>query len=647
MDKKTKLLMLGVDAALPDLIKKFSSEGILPNISKLMNIGYFSRTITTFPPLTAAAWGAIVSGAGPGTCGIPSLMVREPGEELDEWHTSFDKRKMKAETLWEAEKKADRTSALINWPVTWPMEDGIENGIQIAASLNPPFRFFYMPLWDIANSSLFASKKYRCNQVPGRAVVKELNDAKGWDNLPESYLLPKEFEINVPPVYAEGPKYQVVIISDEKDLGYNQMIISSDKNADNAVACLKENEWSDWIEEDFIDNSKESKSGTFRFYVPKLSQDAQEFSLFASAINTKESYTAPSSLQKEIEEVAGPYMEVDDPWAFMDGWVELDQYLNQLNDHVNWWSKTTKYVIENKDVDSIYTWVGTVDHAQHVLYGGIDPKSKFYDPEESEKWMDHMRTVYKQIDRGIGEILENVNLDETLVTLVSDHGFSTLEWNPYLKYYLREADLLSYEIDPESGEMIIDWSKTKCFPLEPCHAHLFINLKGRDPQGIVEPEDYHKVQREIIDALLDMKNPINGERMVELALPKEEAGQLGNYEFQGFDKIGDVLFALKTNYMANPFAYQSKVQYPDGTERIVENTEKIEPAEFTKNFSGVHLALPWNKEMHASLILAGKGIDHNESNKPLNIIDVAPTISKILDIPKPKHAEGNFIDELM
>lgn len=95
-----KVLFLGLDAAMPDLIKKFAAEGNLPNIKKIMDQGIFSRLETVFPPLTAAAWTAIVSGAGSGTNGVPSLMVKHLGEELDHWHTSFDRREVLCETLW-------------------------------------------------------------------------------------------------------------------------------------------------------------------------------------------------------------------------------------------------------------------------------------------------------------------------------------------------------------------------------------------------------------------------------------------------------------------------------------------------------------------------------------------------------------------
>ena len=169
----------------------------MPVTKRLMERGWFSPMITTFPPLTAAAWGAITSGAGPGTAAIPSLMVHKLGEPLDKWHTSFCRHILKAETIWEAAAKEDNKTLLVNWPVTWPL-GGLKTGIQLSASLNPPFRYFYMPLWDIASSSVFSTRTERCNQVPGRAVKVLFESAAGWVDLPDHVEPPLEIRINVP-----------------------------------------------------------------------------------------------------------------------------------------------------------------------------------------------------------------------------------------------------------------------------------------------------------------------------------------------------------------------------------------------------------------------------------------------------------------
>jgi len=638
-----KLLMLGLDAALPDLIAKFTEEGSMPVTKKLIEKGWFSRMITTFPPLTAAAWGAITTGAGPGTAGIPSLMVHKPGEPLDKWHTSFCRHILEAETLWEAAGKTGSKTLLVNWPVTWPL--AVDNGIQLAASLNPPFRYFYMPLWDVASSAIFSTGVERCNQVPGRAIQVHPQPAKDWINIPSHSATPLDVVIEVPPAYAKGSTYHVLLL-DSKGKGYDQILISRSKDAAEAVTTLKVGEKSAWISETFTNAEGQLHAGRFYFYLVKL-DGPDSFKLYQSAINTAEEITLPPELTKELDKAASPYIEVDDPWAYMDGWVDIDFYLDQLTAQNDWWAKATIYGLNRIDSDLAFSWVGTIDHIQHVLYGGIDPNSIHYNPEEAPIIMDHIRRIYAEVDARIGRILEHVDLDNTLVCLVSDHGFSSLERSPYIKHHLAKAGLLSFNLDTETGAMEIDWSKTKCFPLEPGHAHIFVNLKGRDPQGIVEPADYEKVQEEIIDVLLSLRDPKTGHHVVTTAVRKKEAGMLGVVENQGYERIGDVLFALKPQYMANPFVYPAAVKYRDGTERFIPNPEDFEPAELHRNFTGVHLSLPSLKEMHAAVVLAGNGIPNLRRKNPINIIDLAPTLAYLLGTPTPKDAEGNILKEMV
>jgi len=548
---------------------------------------------------------------------------------------------LKAETLWEAGSRVGKKTLLVNWPVTWPL--GISNGIQLAASLNPPFRYFYMPLWDIASSAVFSTRQERCNQIQGRAVQVALEPASGWSNVPQNSGVPLEITVNVPPTYAQGPKYHVLIL-DAQGAGYNRVIISPSKDVSHKVADLGRGERSPWISETFS-TSQGKRLGRFFFHLLRL-KGRDEFGLYQSAINTAETLTVPAELTEELFRTAGPYMEVDDPWAYMDGWVDLDFYLNQLRAHNDWWEKATRYGFKKIDWDLAFSWVGTIDHVQHVLYGGIDPGCRYYDPKEAPRILGHIRRVYAEVDERIGRILEDVDLKETLICLVSDHGFSSIEQNPYLKYHLAKAGLLKFDLDPVTGEMKIDWSRTKAFPLEPCHAHIFVNLKGRDPDGIVEPADYGRVQEEIIDALMAMRDPVTGGQVVAVAARKEEAGMLGVFEQQGFDRIGDVLFALRPQYMANPFVYPVGVKYRDGTERLIPNPEGYEPARLHQNFTGVHLALPTIREMHAVVVLAGSGVRHQHRNIPINIVDLAPTLSYLLGIPIPKDAEGNILKDV-
>lgn len=647
MDKK--ILFLGLDAAMPDLIKKFAEEGSMPNTAKLMEKGVFSRLETVFPPLTAAAWTAIVSGAGSGTNGVPSLMVKHLGEDLDHWHTSFDRNEVLCETLWDVAKRMKKKVALINWPVTFPMGAiSEEDGVQLAGSLNPPFRYFFMPLWDVASSACFSNQKLRCNQIPGRAVELQAKPAEGWTNMPESKRPCLEFEITVPPTYVDGYKMNVLMYA-SSDKGYDRMLISESKNAAAAITDITTGEYGPWITKNFKARDYQ-RDGRFRFQILQLSPDGKDFKLYQTAINMAEPYSVPKSLSEEVEAVAGTYMEVDDPWAFMDGWMDSELYLEQLGLHANWWGNATKYVLDNKEWDMAFSWVGTIDHIEHVLYAGIEPTARVYDPDKADFCWHMIRETYRQVDDNIGKILANVDLENTYVVLISDHGMTHLDWNPYVKEHLSRAGLLEYVLDlstDDPSNLTINWKNTKCHPLEPCHAHIFINLKGRDPQGIVEPEDYEKVQEEIIRCLLNMRNPETGDQVVAMAVKKKEAGTLGIFEGPGFDRVGDVLYAWKPGYMSHPFIYRSKIQYRDGTERTIANPELYEAAGLCRNFTGVHLALPSLHDMHACMLMVGPNVPKYERKYPAKIIDVAPTLCKALGIDVPKDAEGGVLYDIL
>ena len=647
MDKK--ILFLGLDAAMPDLVQKFVEEGSMPNVAKLMEQGVFSRLETVFPPLTAAAWTAIVSGSVAGTNGVPSLMVKHAGEELDHWHTSFDRNEVLCETLWDVAKRLGKKTALINWPVTFPMGAiSEEDGCQLAGSLNPPFRYFFMPLWDVASSACFSNQKLRCNQIPGRAVQVQTRPAEGWKNLPVSQQPPLEFTITVPPTYVEGYQMYVLVYASGTQ-GYDRMCISETKDAAAAITDLKMGEYGPWITRTF-EARDYKRAGRFRFQILELSPDGTQFKLYQSAINMAEPYSVPADLCRRVEEVAGTYMEVDDPWAFMDGWMSADLYLEQLGMHADWWGKATRYVLENQEWDMAFSWVGTIDHIEHVLYAGIEPKARVYDPEKADFCWHMIRETYRQVDENIGRILEGVDLHETYVVLISDHGMTHLDWNPYVKEHLSRAGLLRYVLDlstDDPSNLSIDWSHTKCHPLEPCHAHIFINLKGRDPHGIVEPEDYEKVQEEIIRALYNMRDPETGDQVVALAIKKQESGTLGIQEGPGYDRVGDVLYAWKPGYMSHPFIYRSAIQYRDGSQRIIANPELYEAAGLCRNFTGVHLALPTLHDMHACMLMAGPGVQSYQRKYAARIIDVAPTIAKLLGIPVPADAEGGVLYDIL
>ena len=68
---------------------------------------------------------------------------------------------------------------------------------------------------------------------------------------------------------------------------------------------------------------------------------------------------------------------------------------------------------------------------------------------------------------------------------------------------------------------------------------VYVNLKGREPHGIVDPGKLiEEVRTRVIDLLIDYRDPATGQRLVNLALRKEVCPSLGLWG----DRVGDVIF---------------------------------------------------------------------------------------------------------
>ncbi|MDE2571132.1 MAG: alkaline phosphatase family protein, partial [bacterium] len=302
----SKMVMLGLDAAVPDLVKAFMSEGALPNLQRLYQSGVYARHITTFPTLTAPAWAAISCGAAIGTAGIPSLTIKEPGEPLDTCRSCFDTRFLEAETLWHAAGKVGKKTVLMNWPVTWPAVP--INGVQIAGSINPPFRFYYLPIHDFAPSCVFSTEPLPCDQVQGRVI-----------RIPASDIESGEFGVAVPATLDDKKRFRIVLRRGPDGRHDGVEIRAESPDVAERVLRLAVGETTPWIKTPFTIGGK-SLRGQFRFTLTELSPDGRTVKLYASAVATDEPITIPPRYSDGVVQAAGPYWEVDDPWAYLNGW---------------------------------------------------------------------------------------------------------------------------------------------------------------------------------------------------------------------------------------------------------------------------------------------------------------------------------------
>ena len=653
-----KLILIGFDGGNPPFIEKFVREGRLPNISKLMEEGVYSETFPVMPCDTPTNWCTIVTGAWTGTHGITSFHVHLPGEPLNRMHFSVRSYWSKAEFLWDAAAKVGKKTAAIMWPVSFPPTCKSCIFIDGTGPGDPQWRLDYSVLY--TTKPIGESYRHRAD------IPVKLTEASGWRNVPSSRSKPLEATVEVSSgaamVWTEkgweslevstpkktSVKHHVLII-DSEGSGYNKVIIAREKDASKPLATLKPSQWSGWIYEtlergtlseeekrlDFRELPKGAFKGYFRYKLVELSRDADVFTLYRTDIFMASGWAYPENLTQELIENVGPFiegLELTTPTLAHGDW---ETYFESIDMQVEWQIKASKYLKEKYNPDLLLVQIHTQDAINHQLARDIDPNNPNYDPAKAEVAWERFARTYEDVDRLVGGIMKECADDETLIVLLSDHGAIPVYKLAWVGVALMRKGLLAYKRDPETGKTVVDWSKTKAYPWR---TYIFVNLKGRDPDGIVEPEDYKKVQEQIIQALYEMRDPETGECPIALAVRKEEAEILGQWG----ERVGDVLYYLKPGYT------DVDLDRDRALKLSVEELETLRDVEPSSEICAHHQFLPnvtyGGMSVKAVFIMKGPKVKKGYRRRtPIWQVDVAPTIAYALGIPEPKQCDGKVV----
>jgi predicted AlkP superfamily phosphohydrolase/phosphomutase len=165
-----------------------------------------------------------------------------------------------------------------------------------------------------------------------------------------------------------------------------------------------------------------------------------------------------------------------------------------------------------------------------------------YMENNDPQWAPAFYDFYEKVDQILGRVWERVDQNTTLI-LLSDHGFCTVRKEVYLNYYLREKGWLRLAKPEGRGPSLADvLPESRAYSLDP--GRVFINLRGREPRGSVEPgAEYERVRAQLADELLTMRDPDTGAPMVERVYRREEI-----YHGQSYDNAPDLVVAPHTGY---------------------------------------------------------------------------------------------------
>jgi len=620
-----KVMMIGLDGAIPNLIRKFCEEGSLPNISELRQKGSSASMLPPIPVATPMSWTSATTGALPGTHNITGFWSHRWGEPLDCFHNSdaFNNSSVKAERIWEAAEKVGKKSIIMKFPGSWP--PSIENGIQVDGYCIPAPG---QSILDLVSNGCYSSKP-----VEGASLI-ELNRPHGWKNLSKEIANSLEGKLRIDPKDKNLPSvtYWILIYGNRQ---FERVMVCRSKDARSKVADLKVGEWSNWIFEDFG-----NVRGTVRFKLIELSPDASCLRIYRSQVYPNRGFTYPDDLGEKLISTVGPFIEFATPHAWKTGWTDFNTCYEEAKYQARWLAEASRKLLAENDWDLYITQFHWIDHVHHYFLSLVDPDSPLYDPHNKNKNWKILRDAYQLADWLVGKLIELAD-NRTVITILSDHGNMVDRYRVALLPLFRKAGLISTKRD-KMGKTIINWDKTKAYPCKPGNVDIYVNLKGRDPNGIIEPgAQYEKIRDEIISILVNLRDE-NNKPVFAFVARKEDATNVGLWGNQ----IGDVIAVYNPGYSWSGHG---------GEEWDREDAILSPPDVHGHDYTAHHgPTLPTASTRISSnlafLLMKGPGIKKGYSRDlnnlgPARIIDVTPTIAHLLPCPIPKCSQGTVLHD--
>ena len=626
-----RVAFVGFDSMRADFARKFMEEGYMPNMLRLKREGFFSEAIPTHPPLTPPGWVTIATGAWPSTTGIEDFFLHRAGKPFDLAYNGSISEFNRAETIWEAAEKSGKKVILLKYPVSWPPT--IKNGIQVDGAGGFGGQRCRFAVSD--------SCCYTTDPCIKRAELITFKEVKRWINVPEGCK--EAFEAELPIKNREGnviKKYYLLILNANR---MQKIIISRSRDFNESLATLSQGRWSEWISDTF-ETREGLKKASFKMKLLEFNPP-NKIKLYRTQIHQDEGFTIPEELSKELIKNAGPFLERTAQDDFEAGLIDLETQLEIYEMHTDWMCKTATYLLEKCEWDLFMTQWHPIDYAQHIIWGAIDPEHPDYNPEKAHIYWDFLGKVYGLADKLLGEVVQHITND-TIVIITADHGHELIHTNIFINNFLAKEGLLRFYFN-DKGEAEIDWSKTKAYAFGML-PQIFINLKGRDPQGTVEPgEEYERLREEIIEKLYGLRDPENGKRVIKMAVKKEEMKALGLYG----ENVGDIIFMAERGYESVATAYYGDPSWGLPVRELYmppKITKDLNIFERTKLFSmhtSEHSSFsPFSEAMRIPFLMRGPGVKKGvERVVPIRLVDIAPTIAYILEVPTPKDSEGSII----
>ncbi|HVY54780.1 MAG TPA: alkaline phosphatase family protein [Thermodesulfobacteriota bacterium] len=620
VSKDKKMIIIGFDGMDPKILKNMMAEGKLPNFKKLSEEGGFRELATSVPPQSPVAWSNFITGMNPGGHGIFDFIHRDPDSIIPYLSTSRSESSAKTVRIgrWILPLSSGKVSLLRRGKAFW--EYLSENGIHTTI-FRVPANF---PAIDDKTHQLSGMGTPDIQGTYGTYSYYTDEDTDKFGNTSGGKVYQVDVFKNKVRSRLPGP-----VNTFRKDMPESKVDFTAYIDPDNPVVkisiqdkvvLLKEGEWSDWIRINYeLMPYVEKVSGIARFYLKEVRPN---FKLYVTPVNIDPSKPAlpissPKDYSEKIAKKVGLFYTQgipEDSKALSEQVLEDAEFLDQTNIAFGEEKDMLGYELGRFRSGLLFFYIGRVDQLSHMFWRTMDPKHPAY--ESGNKLRSVIENAYIEMDGVLGRVLDSIDGDTTVIAL-SDHGFAPFYRAFNLNTWLKDNGY-SYLTDNSEGEFFqnVDWGRTRAYGVG--FNGLYLNLKGRESRGNVDPADRKALLDEISQKLLAIRDPQNGQQVITRVYKAEEV-----YSGPYLKDAPDLIIGYNKGYRAS---WETVLgSFP--SEVLRDNKQK---------WSGDHLM---EAALVPGILLSNKEI---KLENPA-LTDLAPTVLDEFGIPKQEGMIGHSI----
>ncbi len=628
-----RVIVLGLDGLDPTMVRAMIDMGRAPNFKKLAEMGSFLPLQTTMPALSPVAWSSFITGMSPGGHGIVDFTVRDPKTYTPEF------------------------SIFENTPPDISINLGdvelpIKGGGPVCLRKGTPFWSYLtqqgIPAWISKIPTNFPVDETATKAISGMGTP-DLTDSYGsfsyytsdtWENFPDisggtvHYVEVRDNRIDGELL---GPENSFAEHENTDSDPYAtkakapfSVYIDPDRNVarleiQGRTVVLNVGEYSDWIPIDFeVMPVVATVRGNARFLVKEVKP---HFKLYVTPINIDPTdqaapVTYPKELGAEIARDIGAFWTKGlpcDTKAFDYGILNDGQYVSQAEILLEERLALFDHLYSRFNEGLFYFYVSSTDQDAHMLWRNMDPTHPKH-AESDIRYAGYLHHLYEKMDTLVGKVLPAAEDPNTLLLICSDHGFAQFGRQFHLNTWLRDNGYLAIKDSAKKKEETtifdVDWSQTVAYNIG--FNGLYLNLKNREGQGIVEAEKAGEIVKRISRELTDLVDPDTGKPPVIKVYPKEE---IYHGEFVG--NMPEMLVGYHPGYRNSS---------PSVLGSTGKTTIDLNPWAWSGDHSMARDAVP------GSLFSSRKVAKADPS-----ILDLPVTILEFFGISKPEQMEGSSI----